>query len=193
MLTSDRQPFHERDYRLSSLQSDYERIIRPIERQMMCSVWRITQTAEDADDAFQEAMTQIWQRLPRIRSHPNPQALVLRICTNVACDVLRRKKRRGNREQSLGVPEIDAATPDVAALILSSERREQVKAAIARLPEQQATAVTMRFLLYCPYEEIAQALGCAEATARVHVTRGLSRLRDLLAHLNPSPALENQS
>jgi RNA polymerase sigma-70 factor (ECF subfamily) len=107
--------------------------------------------------------------------------------------VLRRKTRRGNHEQSRSVPDAGVATSDVAALILSSERREQVKAAIARLPEQQGTAVTMRFLLYCPYEEVAQALGCAEATARVHVTRGLSRLRELLAHLNPSPALENQS
>ncbi len=178
---------------MSSLHSDYERIIRPIEQQMMRSVWRITQNAEDADDAFQEAITQIWQRLPRIRSHPNPQALVLRICTNVACDVLRRKTRRGNHEQSQIDPDAEGVTPDAAALILSSERREQVKVAIARLPEQQATAVTMRFLLYCPYEEIAQALGCAEATARVHVTRGLSRLRVLLAPLNPSPALENQS
>jgi DNA-directed RNA polymerase specialized sigma24 family protein len=51
----------------------------------------------------------------------------------------------------------------------------------------------MRFLLYCPYEEIAQALQCAEATARVHVTRGLSRLRDLLAHLKPSAILEKES
>lgn len=176
---------------MSSLQNDYERIIRPIEQQMMRSVWRITQNAEDADDAFQEAMTQIWQRLPRIRSHPNPQALVLRICTNVACDVLRRKTRRDHREQSLDALAVDTSTPSVAALILSSERRDQVKAAIARLPEQQATAVTMRFLLYCPYEEVAQALGCAEATARVHVTRGLSRLRDLLAHLSPLPTLEN--
>lgn len=57
-------------HQLSSLQSEYERIIRPIEQQMMLSVWRITQNGEDADDAFQEAMTQIWQRLPRIRSHP---------------------------------------------------------------------------------------------------------------------------
>jgi RNA polymerase sigma-70 factor (ECF subfamily) len=157
---------------------------------MMRSVWRITQDADDADDAFQEATTQIWQRLARIQAHPNPQALVLRICANVACDVLRRKSRRENREQSSHVERLDA-TPDVAALILSNERRQEVKAAIARLPERQATAITMRFLLYCPYEEIAQALDCAEATARVHVTRGLSRLRDLLAHLNPSPTWEN--
>jgi RNA polymerase sigma factor (sigma-70 family) len=176
---------------MTSLQQDYERIIRPIEQQMMRSVWRITQDADDADDAFQEATIQIWQRLRRIRAHPNPQALVLRICANVACDVLRRKSRRDHREQSSNVERLDKPAPDVAALILHNERREEVKAAIARLPERQATAISMRFLLYCPYEEIAQALGCAEATARVHATRGLSRLRDLLAHLNPSPTCES--
>jgi len=157
----------------------------------MRSVWRVTQDADDADDAFQEAMTQIWQRLPRIRAHPNPSALVLRICTNVACDVVRRKSRRNHREQSRDAAGANTSVPDVAALILNNERREQMQAAIARLPEQQATAITMRFLLYCPYEEIAQALECAEPTARVHVTRGLGHLRDLLAHLSPSPTLEN--
>ena len=160
---------------------------------MMRSVWRITQDADDADDAFQESMTQIWQRMSRIRAHPNPQALVLRICANVACDVLRRKSRRDSREQSSPIERLDTSTPDVAALILRNERQKEVKAAIARLPERQATAITMRFLLCCSYEEIARSLGCAEATARVHATRGLSRLRDLLAHLNPSPTLENQS
>lgn len=178
---------------MTSLQHDYERMIRPIEQQMMRSVWRITQDANDADDAFQEATIQIWQRLRKIRAHPNPQALVLRICTNVACDVLRRKSRRRNREQSSSSKDLDISSPDVAALKLSHERREEVTAAIARLPERQATAVTMRFLLYCPYEEIAQALDCAEATARVHAARGLSRLRDLLAHLNPSPTWESPS
>lgn len=179
---------------MSSLLGDYERIIRPIEQQMMRAVWRVTQDADDADDAFQEAMTQIWQRLPRIRAHPNPQALVLRICANAACDLLRRKSRRDHHEQSApDVERLDAPTPDVAALILKDERREEVKAAIARLPERQATAVTMRFLLCCSYEEVAQALDCAEATARVHTARALSRLRELLAHLNPSPSLENRT
>jgi RNA polymerase sigma factor (sigma-70 family) len=190
MLTVDRLS-HAMRPQLNSLPNDYERIIRPIEQQIMRSVWRITQNADDADDAFQEAMTQIWQRLPRIRAHPNPPALVLRICANVACDVVRRKTRRGNREQSPDVGGSATPATDVAALILNDERREQVQAAIARLPEQQATAIAMRFLLYCPYDEIAQALECAEPTARVHVTRGLSRLRDLLAHLSPSPTLEN--
>lgn len=176
---------------MSTLPGDYERIIGPIEQQIMRSVWRITQNAADADDAFQESMAQIWQRLPRIRAHPNPSALVLRICTNVACDVVRRKSRRDQHEQSRNAPANGAATTDVAALILNNECREEVQRAIARLSEQQATAITMRFLLFCPYDEIARALECAEPTARVHVARGLSRLRELLAHFSHSPTLEN--
>jgi RNA polymerase sigma-70 factor (ECF subfamily) len=171
---------------LSSLQSEYNRIIRPIEQQMMRLVWRITQNTDDADDAFQEATSQIWQSLSRIREHANPQALVLKICANAACDVLRRKQRQRLSELSADAEVVDSSGSDVVDAILHDERKEQVQAAIASLSQQQSTAVTMRFLTSCAYDEIAQALDCAEVTARVHVTRGLSRLRELLTGLNPS-------
>ena len=172
---------------LSSLKSDYERIIRPIEQQMLRLVWRIVQHSDDADDALQEALGQIWQGLPRIRRHANPQALVLRICANVAWDSVRRKLRRSLGTQVLDIDAVETPMPDVAVLMLDSERRDQVKSAIARLPEHQAAAISMRFLLSCSYEEIALSLECAESTARVHVTRGLSRLRDLLLTSTPPP------
>ncbi|MBS0265447.1 MAG: RNA polymerase sigma factor [Planctomycetes bacterium] len=175
---------------MNSPSDEYERFIRPIESQIIRSVWRITQNSNDAEDAFQEAMTQIWEQLPRLRAHPNPTALVLRICTNVACDAVRRKLRRDHRERSRNAAEADSTARDGTAAVLDSERRDQVQGAIARLPEQQATAVSMRFLLSCSYEEIAQALDCAEPTARVHVMRGLSRLRSLLTNHSPSTTLE---
>lgn len=155
----------------------------------MRSVWRITQNEDDADDAFQETMTQIWRSLPRIRSHANPSALVLRICINVAWDLVRRKLRQVPEKGCTVVEQ--SISPDVVELVLGNEQREQVKSAISRLPEHQAIAVSMRFLLNCRYDEIAASLECAESTARVHVTRGLVRLREFLVHFNPSPLLEN--
>jgi RNA polymerase sigma factor (sigma-70 family) len=175
---------------LSSLQREYSRIIGPIETQMMRSVWRITQNADDADDAFQHATAQIWQSLARIREHPNPHALVLKICADAACDVLRQKLRHRSGEVRMDSDFIDPAAPFVADSILNQERKEQVQTALTNLSQQQATAVAMRFLMSCAYDEIASALDCAEATARVHVTRGLSRLRELLAGLNPSRTAE---
>lgn len=178
---------------VTSLHGDYDRIVRPIERQMMQSAWRYTQNAEDADDAFQEAIAQILRRMHPIRSHPNPQALILRVCTNVACDIVRRRLRRVSRERPLGGEDPATSAGDAAAALLDSKCRNQVSVAVARLPERQGTAVTMRFLLDCSYEKVATALGCAEATARVHAARGLEKLRDLLADLNPSLLGEHSS
>jgi DNA-directed RNA polymerase specialized sigma24 family protein len=43
----------------------------------------------------------------------------------------------------------------------------------------------MRVVEEQPYAVVARALGCAEITARIHVMRGRSRLRRLLAPLAP--------
>ncbi|MEX0700472.1 MAG: RNA polymerase sigma factor [Planctomycetales bacterium] len=170
---------------------DYEALIRPLEERMIRSVWRVVQNSADAEDAFQEAVATIWRRIERIRRHENPPALVLRICVDAACDVLRKKARRSRRESPLARAESLAGDfPDAATPVCEHEQRTEVARAIARLPARQATAVTMRHLLDHPYREIAEALGCAEATARVHVARGIERLGTLLAHLNPTLCTE---
>ena len=63
------------------------------------------------------------------------------------------------------------------------ELRDNIARALLRLPSRQATAVTMRYILELPYEEIGEALGCSETTARVHVNRACKKLSRMLAHL----------
>lgn len=180
---------HSPEFNVATQPDDYDRLIRPIEPQMMRCVWRITQHPDDADDALQEALIRIWKQLPRIRSHPNPSALILRICSHAACDIVR-SRSRWNRDPSL--PDgSDIAAEASDAQSINSERRDQITAAIARLPERQAAAVSLRFILSCTYEDVAQALGCAVPTARVHVARGLARLRDVLTQFHSSPTKEN--
>jgi DNA-directed RNA polymerase specialized sigma24 family protein len=72
----------------------YERVIGPIEDRMIRSVWRITRTTQDAEDAMQNALMVIWKCRGRIDQHASPQALVLKICIDAACDVARRRARR---------------------------------------------------------------------------------------------------
>ena len=47
---------------LDSDPSTYDALIRPIQDQMLRSIWRITRVAEDAEDALQESLTIIWKR-----------------------------------------------------------------------------------------------------------------------------------
>ena len=160
----------------------YERLIKPIEDRMIRSIWRILRDPDDADDALQDALATIWKRLDRVRKHPNPQALVLKICADAAYDALRRRIRSSRREDWRG---IDENRPDSAPLVSEElsrrDRRREIFGAIARLPRNQATAVLMRFVQEQPYSVVAKALGCTEGTARTHVKRARERLRTLLA------------
>lgn len=149
---------------------------------MMRSIWRIVQDADDAEDAMQEALATVWRRFDQIRRHPNPQALILRICLNAAYDVLRRKIRRRRWEGVFGrrAPE-PVAVP--GELLEARERESAIFRAIGHLSRNQALAVTLRLVQGQPYNAVGAALGCKDSTARKHVERGRARLCELLAPL----------
>lgn len=172
---------------------EYERLIKPIEDRMISSVWRITRNPDDADDAFQEALMTIWKKLRNIQRHPNPHALILRICVNSAYDVIRKKLRYRKQEEleAISSDMIDSK-PTAEETILNNETQAEIFQAITRLSRNQATAALMRFVQELSYGDIAEALGCREATARKHVARARSRLSTLLAHLLPQSGKEAQ-
>jgi RNA polymerase sigma-70 factor (ECF subfamily) len=168
-------------------ESDYDTLIRPIEEQMMRSVWRIVRNPEDADDAFQEALANIWKRLDRIRKHPNPRALILRICINAACDTVRKGMRRKEHVAADTIAETVADnSPSASERLTGEEKRREIFRAIEGLSKNQADAILMRVIQDQPYKDIAEALGCSEVTARGHVNRARVRLRESLSHLMPS-------
>lgn len=162
----------------------YEELIAPVRERMMRIIWRIVRDPDEAEDTMQEALTLIWKKLDRFSGHPNPQALVIRICVNAAVDALRRQRRHRRF--------VDARVLDRLPAPKSSdgwERKEteiKVREAIGRLPRKQAAAILLRVLEERPYEEIARTLGCKENTARTHVLRGRIKLSRWLSHLRPS-------
>jgi len=170
---------------LADAGSDYDRLIRPIEDKMLGSIWRVLRNAADADDALQEALVTIWRRLPRIRCHPNPHALILRICADAACQVLRRSLRWRREDVGRALETVARENPSPPEQLAERERHVEIMRAIARLSRHQAVAIVMRLVQQQSYEEIAAALGCREVTARKHVARARQRLRFLLAHLAP--------
>jgi RNA polymerase sigma-70 factor (ECF subfamily) len=163
----------------------YEEYLAPLETRMLRTVWRVVHDEDTARDALQDAMVVTWRRRDRVRAHPNPPALILRICVHAAIDAVRKGRRRGVEVE---LPETLTVRPSrgPAAAFEARDLRRQVRAAIGRLPTKQATAVLMRVLEERPYRAVAEALECAEVTARIHVMRGRARLGRLLAHLAPA-------
>jgi RNA polymerase sigma factor (sigma-70 family) len=162
----------------------YEELIGPVEARMMRSIWRIVRDPQEAEDTMQDALMIIWKRLDRVRAHPNPHALILKICTDASYDTLRKRKRHARREDPDVLHRLQAhggvTVPDEVTGI---ETEKEILAAVARLPKKQAVAILMRLVQEQPYEAIARAMGCAESTVRIHVLRGRQRLSRWLAHL----------
>ncbi|HEO71534.1 MAG TPA: sigma-70 family RNA polymerase sigma factor [Candidatus Hydrogenedentes bacterium] len=152
---------------------------------MLRTIWNVTQHGDDAEEALQEALSVVWRKWDRIRVHPNPKALILRICINAARDVLRKRIRRERRERRAETT-IPARPLNPAQALDAQERESTILDAISQLSRNQSAAVVMRLVHGLSYGDIGAALGCRDATARKHVERGRKRLQEILAPLRPS-------
>ena len=174
--------------RRESLVSDdrtiYDELIAPLEAAMMRSIWRVVRNADLAEDCLQDALAAIWKKRFQIRLHPNPQALILKICLNAAYDTLR-KLERMRCQTDLSLVDNAPALPERGADRDLEEREIEalVQQAIRKLPRKQALAVMMRLIQEESFEAIAQALDCSEVTVRIHISRGRAQLRKWLSPL----------
>ncbi len=163
---------------LASPDSEFDRLIAPLRKRMVHSIWRVVRDADAAEDVVQEVCISILKNLKRIRKHPRPEALILRTCVNRAIDYLRTNRRR--RECSVPyLEETDQrATQDNPAESLAvRQRHAHVMAAIGRLPPREAEAIVLYAVEDLAYPDIASAMGCREATVRVLVSKARKRLR----------------
>ena len=160
----------------------YDRLITPIEQKIRATVVRIVRDPDDADDVIQETLAVVWKRLHKIDRDANPHSYILRICVSRAYDLLRSRARRWKRETRAAdaVRKDGTVTDDPAARAMTAERAEVVRNAVGLLPPRQAKALLLRVVDGSSYGAIACILGCSEATARSHCSKGTARLRNVL-------------
>ena len=138
-------------------------------------------------------LAKIWKNLGKIYNHPNPHGYIMKICVSSAYNIIQKKLRKISLEKSIAVNPPEAVTNNCVREIEDSEIEQQILDAIASLPRKQAESVLMRLVDDQSYELIAGCLGCSVATARAHVSKGRSRLREVLSHLYPTNIQEAKS
>ena len=132
-----------------------------------------------AQDIAQEAFATAYARWDRVQQLDRPGAWVRRVAINMAIKDRRRAARQ--RELAVAAPERPAPTG------VEHETRAVLAAAIRQLPEQQRLAVVLHYLHDLPLAEVAESMGCAEGTAKVHVHRARQALAGLLGDGRSEP------
>ncbi|WP_210589143.1 SigE family RNA polymerase sigma factor [Streptomyces sp. GESEQ-35] len=127
-----------------------------------------------AEDLLQESLVKLWFVWPKI-SEEAPEAYVRKVLARAAARSARRRWWGERPVEQLP----DVAVPgDVSAAVAE---RSRLEAALAQLTPRQRAAVVLRYYQDLPEAQVAQALGCPVGTARSHASRGVARLRQILA------------
>ncbi len=140
---------------------------------------RVLGDSDAAADAAQEAFVKAFGALDRFRGEARFRTWLLRIAANTATSHARQGTRR--REVPLDAPAEwleSPERPDEDAMVRTET--ERVDAALARLPEKQRLAVTLRLHEDMSHREIAEVLDSSEGAVRVNYHLGIKRLREWL-------------
>jgi RNA polymerase sigma factor (sigma-70 family) len=147
---------------------------------LTATLWKLTCDADIFDEAIQYALLAIWMNLEKLTG-PQAGAYIYRIALSANSKAWR--NRIGKDGQ---IPKPNVFKNPAAGEVVDAETLNLVRKEIAKLPEQQAQAIVMRYIEQTDYKAIADKLNCAEDTARSHVSKAINTLRNNLAVMNIS-------
>jgi len=152
-------------------------------------LYRMVQNQAIAEELAQE----VFLRVYRSRSTYEPTAKfttwLFRIATHLALNSLRDGKQERVQERlDGGSPETPArqvldTRPSAEAVMVKEVRLEEVRRAVAALPEKQRAAVLMHKYEEMEYSQIANVLSCSESAVKSLLFRAYETLRARLAHM----------
>jgi RNA polymerase sigma-70 factor, ECF subfamily len=137
-----------------------------------------------AEDVTQEVFTSLWDRpLSFDPARGNLRRWLSLLAHRRAVDRVRTEQRHRNlaKEPRLAVPELVA---DPADTVMEAATAEQVRTALAALPDLTREPLELAYLHGHTYREVALRLGIPEGTAKTRLRQGL---RQLAAALGARP------
>jgi RNA polymerase sigma-70 factor (ECF subfamily) len=164
-----------------------EHLVRAYQVRAVRAAYLITHDRPMSEDIVQSAFLRAYERIGQFDDTRPFGPWFLRSVAHDAAKVAAQRRRH----VSLDDERRDAAhphrltepidpDPDPEALLLSAESRQEVWAALDRLPAQQRAALVLRYHLDLPEAEVAGHLGVPAGTAKSRLHHARKRLHALL-------------
>lgn len=154
--------------------------------------WRIVRQREDAEDVTQQTFISVAEHIDQFRGDARFSTWVLRIATNFALKVLRRRRndRTVSLEQPIGDGDDYSTMPhpdfiaqwqdNPATLAQRSEIRHLLRETLDELDAKYSLVFILRDIEGFSTRETAEALGITAANVKVRLLRARLQLRERL-------------
>jgi RNA polymerase sigma-70 factor (ECF subfamily) len=146
--------------------------------------YQILRHHEDALDVAQEAFARAYVSIARFQGKAGFYTWLYRILVNLAIDQTRARGRqnpvpRDDPEREVALREM---TADPGASLEGKEIGERIARAMATLPVQQRSALTLREIDGLSYQEIARIMKCSIGTVMSRLYAARQKLQQLLGY-----------
>lgn len=144
----------------------------------------------DCEDLFQEVFLRVFKGFKHFRADARLSTWIGSITHHVCIDYLRKKKREMDfqpydTDQKLVLnfsPDMSWKQPE------NEDLNRLVRTAIAKLPADFRTVITLYHLDERSYRDIAEITGMPDGTVKSYISRGRNLLREMLITLVPDLA-----
>lgn len=147
---------------------------------LLRTAYLLTGDRGTAEDLVQSALEKTHRRWGRIRRQDAPEVYVRRVMVNTATSWWRRRR-------PLEVPLLPTDTAPAPDAYAQVEQREQLLAALRRLPPRTQAILVLRYFEDLSEADTAGILGCSVGAVKSQASRGLARLRVQFTENPPQP------
>jgi RNA polymerase sigma-70 factor (ECF subfamily) len=170
-------------------QAAFSELLRRYQSHVEKVLYHLAPDWQDRADLAQEVWIRVYRNLKRLQEPSKFRGWLSRIATNLFYDELRKRKRT-KPPLSLDAPrnlddndrewEIPADVPGPDEDLSTREFYDQLKDAIADLPEVFRVTIVLREIEGLAYEEIAEMTGVSLGTVKSRIARARQRLQSQL-------------
>ena len=150
----------------------FEMIIRAHSRTVFAIAYGILQNREEAEDVVQDSLIKAWKMRWRVRDPEKFPAWLSMIARHRAHDVFRKRRPVLFTHDVIETAEADTLDP--------ATTDQQLRSALATLPELHRAVLTLRYFEEMDYRTIENTLGLTNGALRGILGRALASLRKQL-------------
>ncbi|HEX6992918.1 MAG TPA: RNA polymerase sigma factor [Gammaproteobacteria bacterium] len=159
--------------------ANFEQLYRSHYRRVRGLCRQLLGRADSADDAAQEAFMRAYRAFDRYDPAQPFAAWIMTIASRYCIDVVRRRAKEAQLFGDEDVERVDHGSEEATTLdaLVASERAEELKAAIASLPDKHRIPLVLAYFEDASYDEIAAVLGVTRNHVGVLILRAKQALR----------------
>lgn len=151
---------------------------------------KITRNEDDAQDLVQETILRAYRFFHKYEAGTNCRAWLYRIMKNTFINSYRKQRRQPSGtsyDEMEEILETESAAPaaqtDPQASFINRRLQEDVARALATLPQDYRTALSLSLVEGFSYKEIAETMQCPIGTVMSRIHRGRLLMQKQLQHL----------